>query len=47
MGCVHESDSPWFEGPHGFVLRNPLAYEKPIPYRGKLGFFEVELEVTV
>lgn len=46
VGCVHESDNPWFEGPHGFVLENPVAYEKPIPYKGKLGFFEVELEVT-
>lgn len=42
-GCVHESDSPWFEGPHGFVLENPVAYAEPIPYKGQLGFFEVEL----
>ena len=40
VGCVSSSDSPWFCGPFGFVLRDP----KPIPfrpYRGELGFFEV------
>ncbi|MFH1486692.1 MAG: ASCH domain-containing protein [Chloroflexota bacterium] len=43
VGCVTESDSPWFEGPYGFVLANPVAYETPIPYKGHLGFFEVLL----
>lgn len=41
IGCVTESESPWFAGPYGFQLANPKAYEKPIPYKGKLGFFEV------
>ena len=38
-------DEPWYEGDpyYGFVLSNPSAYAKPIPYRGRLGFFEVEL----
>lgn len=40
VDCVTESKSPWFEGKYGFVLRNPVAYETPIPCRGKLGFFE-------
>ena len=40
--CVTESKNRWFVGPYGFVLANPLAYEKPIPYRGQLRFFEVE-----
>jgi len=40
-GCVTESTSPWFCGPYGFVIANPQAYEVPIPYKGKLGFFEV------
>lgn len=43
VDCVTESKSPWFIGPYGFVLKNPVLYETPIPYRGKLGFFEVEL----
>jgi len=42
-GCVTESESPWFFGPYGFLLANPVGYEKPIPYKGRLGFFEVEL----
>jgi len=37
---VTTSDSPWFVGPHGFVLANSELYEKPIPCKGKLGFFE-------
>ena len=41
--CVKESASPWFEGPYGFVLSDPVLYKKPIPYRGQLGFFEVAL----
>ena len=43
VDCVAESDSPWFTGPYGFVLRNPVAYECPIPWRGKQRFFEVDL----
>ena len=38
--CITESHSPWFSGPYGFVLSNPSLYEKPIPCRGQLGFFE-------
>ena len=41
-GCVDLSDSPWFCGPYGFTLADPFAYETPIPYRGQLGFFEVD-----
>ncbi len=39
-GCVRESDSPWFMGPVGFVLKNP----EPLPFKkwsGKLGMFYV------
>jgi hypothetical protein len=38
--CVYQSDSPWFQGPYGFVLQDP----KPlpfIPFKGRLGFFDV------
>lgn len=42
--CVTESSSPWFIGKYGFVLANPVLYEKPIPYKGQLGFFEVDLK---
>lgn len=40
---VVESDNPWFIGPHGFVLTNPKPYRTPIPYKGRQGFFDVEL----
>ena len=43
VGCVTESTSPWFAGPYGFILSNPLAYQAPVPCRGRLGFFEVAL----
>jgi hypothetical protein len=41
---VTKSDNPWFTGPYGYVLADPLLFEKPIPYRGKLGFFEVGVQ---
>lgn len=41
VDCVTKSDSPWFEGPYGFVLANAVMYDKPIPYRGQQGFFEI------
>lgn len=41
--CVTKSDSRWFVGKYGFVLKDPMLYDKPIPYRGQLGFFKVSL----
>ena len=40
VDCVNRSDSPWFFGTFGFVLRNvrPLPFT---PYKGALGFFDV------
>lgn len=38
--CVTKSDSPWFCGEFGFVLRDP----RPLPFRqwrGELGLFKV------
>lgn len=40
--CVIGSNSDWFEGPYGFVLKNAKRREFK-PYKGKLGLFEVEL----
>ena len=42
VDCVKESKSHWFVGPYGFVLANPKAYAKPIPYKGRLGFFNID-----
>jgi hypothetical protein len=38
VDVVTESDSPWFFGPRGLVLRSPIACEF-IPARGQLGYF--------
>lgn len=40
VDCVTRSNSPWFQGPYGFVLANP----RPLPFlplRGQLGFFRI------
>jgi len=47
VGCVTESKSPWFVGPYGFVLANSVFYEKSIPCKGRLGFFEPQIEEMV
>lgn len=41
VDCVMLSSSPWFFGKYGFVLRNPVIFAQPIPFKGMLGFFEV------
>lgn len=46
VDCVTESKSPWFVGPYGYVLANPRFYEKSIPCKGKLGFFEPDIKVV-
>ena len=42
-GTVTESDSPWFEGPTGITLADPVAYADPVPYRGQLGIFQTRI----
>lgn len=40
VDCVSKSESPWFFGRYGFVLRDA----KPLPFypcRGQLGFFRI------
>jgi hypothetical protein len=45
VDCVTASDSQWFNGPYGFVLR--WAYSWPlIPFPGQLGFFDVPDDVV-
>lgn len=42
VDCVEHSDSPWFNGPFGFVLANPA----PLPFIGIQGqrkFFKVRM----
>ena len=40
---VTSSPSIWFFGPYGFKLKDAVLYDKPIPYLGMMGFFEVRL----
>jgi hypothetical protein len=40
VDCVTNHASRWWTGPYGFILANPVEYEKPINCRGMLGFFE-------
>lgn len=40
VDCVSASQSPWFNGDFGFVLRDPKTLEFK-PYKGMLGFFNV------
>ena len=44
VDCVTASDSEWFFGQYGFVLRNarPVPF---VPCRGQLGFFRHEVQV--
>ena len=46
VSVVKVHGSRWFFGPYGFVLRNAEEYETPIPYKGALGFFEVDLRTN-
>lgn len=40
VDCVQQTDSVWFSGPYGFVLRKPCVL--PLyPMRGHLNFFKV------
>lgn len=45
-GSTRASKSPWFNGPHGFILRDAKSLPF-IPYKGMLGFFEVPDGVVV
>lgn len=44
VDCVTQSDSPWFSGPIGLVLKNATAIE-PIPAKGKQGLWHHPLEI--
>lgn len=41
VDCVTSHPSAFFVGRYGFVLRDPVALPKPIPFKGALGFFDV------
>jgi len=41
VGCVDEWDSEWFFGDWFFLFENAREFQKPISWRGQLGFFDV------
>ena len=46
IDCIKTSQSKWFFGQYGFVLRNAKP-TKFMPCKGKLGFFEIQTESGV
>lgn len=44
LGCVEESDDPWFFGPFGWLLADPVAFD-PVPCRGAQGLWALPVEV--
>ena len=50
IGCwqrpfLRKEPSRWFFGPWGWILENPVAFKKPIPYKGQLGIFDAPDDV--
>ena len=43
VDCVDHSSDPWFVGPWGIILDNIVRYDRPIPWPGALGLFEIDL----
>jgi hypothetical protein len=41
VNVVERHRSKWFHGPLGWVLENPRALQRPIPYGGTLGLWVV------
>jgi hypothetical protein len=46
VDCVTQHPSPWFCGPNGLVLRDAVKFEKPFPFKGQLGLFDVPDELA-
>ena len=43
VDVVEDSDSVWFEGPVGFRVANAVLYRVPIPWKGQLRWFNIDL----
>jgi len=43
VDCVTSHPSAFFVGEYGFVLRDPVPFSTPVPYKGERGFFDVRL----
>jgi len=42
IGCTTNCGNQWFVGAYGFTFAYPECYDRPIPYPGRLGLFNVE-----
>lgn len=42
--CVSRSESKWFNGPYGFVMKDARPFPM-VPMRGQLSFFDVPPEI--
>lgn len=41
VDCITASSSYWFQGTYALVLRDVVALETPVPFKGALGLFDV------
>ena len=41
VGCVTESDDPWFSGPYGWQLDNVVKLPEPVECRGAQGLWRL------
>jgi hypothetical protein len=46
VDCVTQHPSPWFCGPNGLVLRDPVKFVEPFAFKGQLGLFDVPDELA-
>ena len=44
-GAVRSSDSPWFEGPFGWVLAETVVLPRPVPCGGSQGLWPLPEDV--
>jgi hypothetical protein len=45
VDCVQDSNSLWFMGKYGFVLKRPERLTEPIPCKGALSFWNVPEDI--
>lgn len=44
--CVTSDPSPWFYGPIGWILTDPVVIDPLIPLRGRLGLFNLSPDIV-
>lgn len=41
----HLATEKFFGSRYGFIIKDPIKFEKPIPMKGRLGFFDVDVKL--